>query len=129
MIDNNSFKKRQEFIINSNILNKKADTDVFVEGNKKKVELDKRLEEESIKSNVLISGNIVRQNILNSSASRMTTVNNVVDTEVYSEEKNNELYDKYQFNLNKGKDIIDNISKDNKKNGNNSISNFTKKDI
>ena len=127
MIDNNSFKNRQEFIINSNILNKKADTDVFVEGNKKKDELDKRLEEESIKSNVLLSGNIVRQNILNSSASKMTTVNNVVDTAVYLDEKNNELYDKYQFNLNKGKDIVNNISIDNKRN--NSISNFTKKDI
>ncbi len=127
MIDNNSFKNRQDFIINSNFLNKKADTDVFVEGNRKKVELDKRLEEESIKSNVLLSGNIVRQNILNSSASKMTTVNNVVDTEVYLDEKNNELYDKYQFNLNKGKNIVNNISIDNKRN--NSISNFTKKDI
>ena len=127
MIDNNSFKNRQDFIINSNFLNKKADTDVFVEGNRKKVELDKRLEEESIKSNVLLSGNIVRQNILNSSASKMTTVNNVVDTEVYLDEKNNELYDKYQFNLNKGKNIVNNISSDNKRN--NSISNFTKKDI
>lgn len=127
MIDNNSFKNRQDFIINSNFLNKKADTDVFVEGNRKKIELDKRLEEESIKSNVLLSGNIVRQNILNSSASKMTTVNNVVDTEVYLDEKNNELYDKYQFNLNKGKNIVNNISIDNKRN--NSISNFTKKDI
>ena len=129
MFDNNSFKNKQDFIVNSNNLNKKVDTNIFVEGNKKKIALDKKLEEESIKNNILLSGSIVRQKILNASSSKMTSVNSVVDTEVYLDDNNNELYDKYQFNLNKGKNIINNISKDNKKNGNNSISNFKKKDI
>lgn len=110
MLDEN-LKRRQEYIINSNELNKPVKTNIYVEGNRQKVELDKKLEEESIKNNVLVSGTIVRQNILNSSASRMTTVNNVVDTEIYLDDDNynKELYDKYHFNLNKSKDILNNM--------------------
>lgn len=125
MFDNNAFKNRQEFILNNNNLNKKTDIDIYVKGNQKKIALDKKLEEESIRSNILLSGNIVRQNILKSSASKMTTLNNIVDSENYIDESNKELYDKYQFNLNKGKNIINNISKDNKDIGNNSKNQFS----
>lgn len=110
MIDNNSFKTRQDFIVNSNDLNKKTNIDLFAEGNKRKVELDRKLEDDSIRGNMLLSGNIVRQNILNSSASKMTTINNIVDADSYTEE-NNELYDKFYYNLNKGKEIANNIKK------------------
>ena len=110
MIDINSFKTRQDFIVNSNDLNKKTNIDLFAEGNKRKVELDRKLEDDSIRGNMLLSGNIVRQNILNSSASKMTTINNIVDADSYTEE-NNELYDKFYYNLNKGKDIANNIKK------------------
>lgn len=110
MIDINSFKTRQDFIVNSNDLNKKTNIDLFAEGNKRKVELDRKLEDDSIRGNMLLSGNIVRQNILNSSASKMTTINNIVDADSYTEE-NNELYDKFYYNLNKGKEIANNIKK------------------
>lgn len=128
MLDNNNFKNRQEFILNSNELIKPVDLDVYTKGNKQKVELDKKLEEESIKNNVLLSGNIVRQNILNSSASKMTTVNNIVDNEVYLDEEDKSMYDRYQFNLNKGKDIMDNLNNgkinNNSTNNNNSFNNL-----
>ena len=110
MIDNNSFKTRQDFIVNSNDLNKKTNIDLFAEGNKRKVELDRKLEDDSIRGNMLLSGNIVRQNILNSSASKMTTINNIVDADSYTEE-NNELYDKFYYNLNKGKETANNKQK------------------
>lgn len=110
MIDNNSFKTRQDFVVNSNSLNQKSNVDLFVEGNKRKVELDRKLEDDSIRGNMLLSGNIVRQNILKASASKMTTINNIVDADSYTEE-NNELYDKFYYNLNKGKEIANKIKK------------------
>lgn len=67
---NSEFFNRNQYIQASNELNKKTDTKLYVNGNRQKVELDKKLEELSIQNGVLVSGNLVRQNILNSSASK-----------------------------------------------------------
>ena len=86
---NEEFYNRQQFIRNSNDLNKGVNVNTFIEGNRRKVALDQRLEELSINNNVLLSGNIVRQNVLRASSSKATTLNNVIDTENYRVDKQN----------------------------------------
>lgn len=124
---NDEFNNRREFIKKSNDLNKQADVKTFIEGNKKKVALDQRLDELSINNGVLVSGNIVRHNILNASSSNATTVNNYVDTSYYEDEskdKENETDDERKRNrllvdVNVGKEIATNIKNNLDKNINN----------
>ena len=124
---NDEFNNRREFIKKSNDLNKQADVKTFIEGNKKKVALDQRLDELSINNGVLVSGNIVRHNILNASSSNATTVNNYVDTSYYEDEskdKENETDDQRKRNrllvdVNVGKEIASNIKNNSKININN----------
>lgn len=124
---NDEFNNRREFIKKSNDLNKQADVKTFIEGNKKKVALDQRLDELSINSGVLVSGNIVRHNILNASSSNATTVNNYVDTSYYEDEskdKENETDDERKRNrllvdVNVGKEIASNLKNNSRININN----------
>lgn len=111
-----SLESRKEYIKNSNELNKISNLNAFVKGNKQKVELDQKLEELSIRTGTIVSGNVVRKNIIDSSASKRTTINNLVDLKVYedSEEekkKNKEIVD---FEINKGKKIIEDMKKNDK---------------
>lgn len=121
---NNEFLNRNQYIRTNNELNKKVDSKIYIKGNQKKVELDKKLAELSIQNGVLVSGHLVRQNILNSSASKMNSIPYVVDSEVTvaSESKRTEndnsvyvspSYEKYMnCSINKGKAIIDSIRND-----------------
>ena len=120
---NSEFFNRNQYIQASNELNKKTDTKLYVNGNLKKVELDKKLEELSIQNGVLVSGNLVRQNILNSSASKATSIPNVVDTEVIVAEKEQNKNDdspiyvspSYESTVNQGKNIANAIKNNDSK--------------
>lgn len=124
---NSEFFNRNQYIQASNELNKKTDTKLYVNGNRQKVELDKKLEELSIQNGVLVSGNLVRQNILNSSASKATSIPNVVDTEVIVAEREQNKngdnpayvspsYEKYiNSTINQGKNIANAIKNDDSK--------------
>lgn len=105
---------RQQYIKNQNDFKKKANVKDYVIANRKKVDLDKRLEELSITNNTLVSGAIVRQNILNSTPSVATTPSTVVDAEIYLENETNEKnkqnnYDNLSYNVNRGKEVIQNM--------------------
>lgn len=123
---NEEFNNRREFIKKNNELNKKVNVQNFVEGNKKKVALDQRLEELSINSGVLVSGNVVRNNVLNSSASHATTVNNVVSTEVFDDEnkeKTDEIKKRLHIDINVGKEIAEKIKNNSDSKNNTNIVN------
>ena len=123
---NEEFNNRREFIKKNNELNKKVNEQNFVEGNKKKVALDQRLEELSINSGVLVSGNVVRNNVLNSSASHATTVNNVVSTEVFDDEnkeKTDEIKKRLHIDINVGKEIAEKIKNNSDSKNNTNIVN------
>ena len=76
---NEEIKTRQQYIRTSNELQKGPNKDLFVQSTKQKIELDRKLEELSINSGMSFSGNVVRQNILSSSVSHATTLNNTLD--------------------------------------------------
>ena len=123
---NEEFNNRREFIKKNNELNKKVNVQNFIEGNKKKVALDQRLEELSINSGVLVSGNVVRNNVLNSSASHATTVNNVVSTEVFDDEnkeKTDEIKKRLHIDINVGKEIAEKIKNNSDSKNNTNIVN------
>ena len=123
---NEEFNNRREFIKKNNELNKQANAQTFIEGNKKKVALDQRLEELSINSGVLVSGNVVRNNVLNSSASHATTVNNVVSTEVFDDEnkkKTDEIKKRLHIDINVGKEIAEKIKNNSDSKNNTNIVN------
>ena len=115
-----SLTSRNEYIKNSNELNKGVNLNTYLEGNKQKVELDKRLDELSIKTGTIISGNLVRQNVINSSSSRITTISNSIDNENYidPEEKRKQVHsDVIDFSVNRGKEIIENMKNKDKLKG------------
>ncbi len=126
---NNEFFNRSQYIRVNNELNKKVDTQVYIKGNRQKVELDKKLDELSIQNGVLVSGNLIRQNILNSSASKPSSIPHVVDTEVSVGSQTSETqtdnskyvspsYEKYvNSNINKGKNIVNEMKKNDLKQG------------
>ena len=115
-----SLTSRNEYIKNSNELNKGVNLNTYLEGNKQKVELDKRLDELSIKTGTIISGNLVRQNVINSSSSRITTISNSIDNENYidPEEKRKQVHsDVIDFSVNRGKEIIEDMKNKDKLKG------------
>ena len=135
---NEEFKTRQQFIRSSNELNKGADVNSFIEGNKQRVEQSRKLEELSINSGMNFSGNVIRQNVLNASASTQTTLNNVVDTEIYREEpkeepaKFNSNYNNSFANLNnQGRNIMSNANSNSMQNMNKfgNMNNFNNKNF
>lgn len=100
-------RNKKEYILNGNEKNKKVDKEVFIQGNRKKVELDRTLEELSMKNDLIVSGHAVSKKIIAQSASRKTTPSYIVDSEVYSDEKNNLKYRSPLSEMNRGKEIID----------------------
>lgn len=116
--------KRGQYVTTSNELNKEVNRDVFVKGNIKKDELDKRLEELSYQGGIQISGNLARMKILENStsqrdASNPKMVDTVVteyvrDTKVREKKKEDNpvyvssAYEKYSgYTVNRGKEIMD----------------------
>lgn len=90
MPDSNSFNNRNQYIRVGNELNKGVNKDIYIKGNQQKIELDKRLEEISISSNVNVSGTLAKQAVLASSAtSTNVTTPNLVSglVEMESEER------------------------------------------
>ena len=132
---NEDFKIRQQFIRSNNELNKGVNVNSYIEGNKRRVEQSRKLEELSINSGMNFSGNVIRKNILDSSASDMTTLNNVVDTEIYREEANpnNENNALKKFNSsyaslnNQGKNMINNNMSQNNINSMRNFNNYNNK--
>lgn len=104
--------RRQQYIKNQNDLNKAVKVEDYVNANKKKVDLDKKLEELSYSNSNLVSGSVIRQNVLKSSASTQTTLSNTVDTEVYLEgsTSSNIRQDNLAFNMNKGRETLKNMN-------------------
>ncbi len=133
-MNNNHFEDRQQYIRVGNDLRKGADVRSFIKGNEKKEELDKRLEEISLQSGTIVSGRIVRQNIMDASAStnNASANPNVVDTLVgeqareqsreEQEKEENPVYSSPSYEkfighaLNKGKMIIEDIKNNDPKN-------------
>ena len=130
MLDGSIISK-QEYIKNSNELNKGVELKTYLEGNKKKVELEQKLDELSIKTGTIVSGNVVRQNIISSSASKITTINNFVDNQNYvdPDKERKKLYEEKIINsFNRGKEIMNEMKKNINNNSNNTNSIITKLD-
>lgn len=107
-------RNRQEYIINGNQQNKPVDKEVFIQGNRQKVELDRTLEELSMKNDLIVSGHAVSKKIIANSASRRTTPHYIVDSEVY-DDKNTDNRNKNPLSeINRGKDIISQFRNDKK---------------
>ena len=64
MSDNN-YSTRAQYIRAGNEMNKKVEAKQFVEANQKKIDFDKKLEELSIKTNIVLSGSVIRKKIIN----------------------------------------------------------------
>lgn len=121
---NNELVNRNQYIRAHNELNKKVDTQIYIKGNRRKVELDKKLDELSIQNGVIVSSHLARQNLLNASASKISSIPHVVDTEIMvdsksqNQEDDNSVYvspsyEKYiNSNINKGKNIVDSLKND-----------------
>lgn len=123
---NEEMKARQQFIRSSNELNKGPNVNSFIEGNKQRIEHSRKLEELSINSGMNFSGNVIRQNVLNSSSSTQTTLNNVVDTEIYREEPKEDIT-KFNGNYNNSFASLNNQGKNIMSNSNpNSVANMNK---
>ena len=123
---NEEIRARQQFVRTHNELNKGVNVDTYIEGNKQRVEQNRKLYELSVNSGMDYSGNIIRQNVLNSSASSVTSLNNVVDTEIYREDKKNNN-NSVSLN-NQGRNIVNNnLGQMNSLNSNIGINNFNNK--
>lgn len=119
--------KRGQYITTSNELSKEVNRDVFVQGNIKKDEYDRLLEEMSYKSGVQMSGAVARSKLLeNSNVQRDNSNPRVVDTAVNEyaretkireqEKEENPVYvspssDRYSGNtINRGRDALGNLN-------------------
>ena len=103
---NEDLKIRQQYIRSNNELNRGPDTKSLAQASRNKVELDRKLEELSIQSGVSLSGNLVRQNVLNSSVSHATTLNNTANYEASEEEENVSQERLFKDGINRGKNNI-----------------------
>ena len=107
---NEEFRNRQQYIRVSNEMNRGVDSKQFIKGNRQKVELDRKLDELSINSGQLFSGNMIRQNILNSSASHATTLNNTIsydDSVEYDENTKSNL--SLKNGINRGRETLNSM--------------------
>lgn len=104
-------RNRQEYIVNNGVYGNKNTKEVYIEGNKQKVELDRRLDEISIQSNLIVSGNSINRNVLDSSASSRTNINYLVDSDIYSdddkEENRKQTESIYIQGANRAKEILE----------------------
>ena len=107
---NEDIKIRQQYIRSSNELNKMPDKKTFAQAGTKKMEMDRKLEELSISSGVSFSGNGVRQNILNSSVSHATTLNNTFDYEDYKEDDESKSEMSLKNGINRGRETLQNMN-------------------
>ena len=107
---NEDIKIRQQYIRSSNELNKMPDKKTFAQAGTKKMEMDRKLEELSISSGVSFSGNVVRQNILNSSVSHATTLNNTFDYEDYKEDDESKSEMSLKNGINRGRETLQNMN-------------------
>ena len=127
---NEEFRNRQQYIRASNEMNRGVDSKTFINGNKQKVELDRKLEELSINSGQSFSGNLVRQNILNSSASHATTLNNTISYDEDMKYDDNTKADLSLKNgINRGRETLNtmrNPMQNTVQNKNNSFNNFNR---
>ena len=124
---NEEFRNRQQYIRASNEMNRGVDSKQFINGNKQKVELDRKLEELSINSGVSFSGNIVRQNILNSSASSATTLNNTIDYDESLEyDENTKSNLSLKNGINRGRETLQSMRMNNQNNNTTTSFNFNK---
>jgi hypothetical protein len=127
---NEEFRNRQQYIRASNEMNRGVDSKTFINGNKQKVELDRKLEEISINSGQSFSGNLVRQNILNSSASHATTLNNTISYDEDMKYDDNTKADLSLKNgINRGRETLNtmrNPMQNTVQNKNNSFNNFNR---
>lgn len=124
---NEEFRNRQQYIRASNEMNRGVDSKQFINGNKQKVELDRKLEELSINSGVSFSGNIVRQNILNSSASSATTLNNTIDyNESLEYDENTKSNLSLKNGINRGRETLQSMRMNNQNNNTTTSFNFNK---
>ena len=60
-----NYTTRAQYVRTGNELNKSVDTSQFVEANRRKINFDKKLEELSIRNEIVLSGNVARQNLIN----------------------------------------------------------------
>ncbi len=97
---NSNFFERQQYIKRNNELKKGPNLDSLVQGNRKRVEMNRKLDELSLNSNYIVSGNVVRNNIISSSSSSITTLNNTVDNEVYIDNNNSNSAETIRRNIN-----------------------------
>jgi hypothetical protein len=112
-MDNNYLNRnRQEYILNSNENNKPVDKEVYIQGNRQKVELDRTLEELSMRNDLIVSGHAISKKILANSASRRTTPSYIVDSEVYNDDNKDSKNKNPLSEINRGKEIIDKIKQD-----------------
>jgi len=124
---NEEFKSRQQYIRANNEMNRGVDSRIFINGNKRKVEMDRKLEEISINSGQAFSGNLVRQNILNSSASHATTLNNTIS---YDEDMKYDDNTKAELSLkngiNRGRETLNTMRNPVQNKNNNTFNNFNR---
>ena len=120
------FKIRQQYIRANNELNRGVNMDSFIKGNQKKVELNSRLDEISISSGQSFSGNIVRQNILNNSASCATNnVNSIsYDSSIKFDDNTNASLS-LKNGINRGRETMNSFNQNNT-NINNKFNNFNR---
>ena len=128
---NEEFRNRQQYIRVSNEMNRGVDSKNFINGNKQKVELDRKLEEISINSGQSFSGNLVRQNILNLSASHATTLNNTISYDENIKYDDNTKADiSLKNGINRGRETLNNmknsVNNSIQNNNNNLFNNFNK---
>lgn len=102
-----NFSARQQYIKAANDLNKPVDSNIYKKGHHQKVELDKKLEEISIKGNLLVSGKLARQNILDSTLpSARDSLNSSVINSIKVGNTNNNITRPMFFNKDKFGSII-----------------------
>ena len=120
------FRNRQQYIRANNEMNREVDSNKFIQGNKQKMELDRKLEEISINSGHSFSGNIVRQNVLNSSASRASTLNTSIAYDDSVKFDNNTMANlSLKNSINRGRDSVQSMNFPNRNNNTNNF-NFNK---
>lgn len=124
-MNNDNFKTRQQYIRNGLELSHKTDVNLFIKGNEKKVELDKKLEELSYQTGIQASSAVARENLMGNVESTATSTPLVVDTLIGESAKARELKEAMEEEnpvhvspkeenflpnlFNKGKEIMDAI--------------------
>ncbi len=88
MIDTggNQFSQRQQYIKTNNELRRPTNKKLYIKGNKQRAELDRKLEDLSIKNDVMLSSTAIRKKILDAGAFGDISSAPIVTETVESEE-------------------------------------------